>query len=127
MLGSSYAGSERSGESCLSHHCSSMKHVLKYRALTQLFFRPWNQTDTVDETVPQNCHNGTFRWDYPQGTINLKFPMANGLSMSVCLRDFLGGDIFIIHDITDGQFIPIEITDRWNHMDIDTPGNVFVV
>ena len=103
-----------------------MKHVLKYRVLTQLFFRPWNQTDTVDETVPPNCHNGTFRWDYPQGTINLKFPKTNGLSVSVCLRDFLGGDIFTIHDITDEQFIPIEITDRWNHMDIDMPGNDFV-
>ena len=89
-----------------------------------MVYRPRNATSFVDETVPKNCHNGTFWWNYPQGTINLHFSNSNGLSMSVCLRDYLGGDIFTIHDVTNGQFIPLEINDRRIHSQVDLKGNL---
>lgn len=70
---------------------------------------PRNKTSTINVNVATSCHNGTFDWNYPQGTINLIFHNQNRLSMSVCLRDYLGGDVFTIHDITGGQFTPMEV------------------
>ena len=93
-----------------------------------LFCRPANRTSVLDVTVPKGCRNGTFWWNYPQGTIILNFPNTNSLSMSICLRDALGGDIFDVHDITNGQFIPMEIiSGRRQHFDIDLTGNFHVL
>ena len=78
-------------------------------------------------TVPEGCRNGTFWWNYPQGSVILHFPNTNSLSMSICLRDAIGGDIFSVHDITNGQFIPMEIiSGRRQHFGIDLTGNTYI-
>ena len=63
-------------------------------------------------TVPTQCHNGTFSWNYPSGDYKLIFPNPNGRRTSVCLKDFIGGEIYDIHDITGKLYIPMEINDR---------------
>ena len=56
-----------------------------------------------DEHIPKGCMNGTIRWDYPMGHGRVHFNNQHHTSMSVCIKDDLGGDIFTITDITNGS------------------------
>ena len=44
--------------------------------------------------------------------------------MSVCLRNYLGGEVFTIHDVTGGAFTLLELDDRFNGHSTDMRGNV---
>ncbi|XP_045194471.2 uncharacterized protein LOC123550099 [Mercenaria mercenaria] len=62
--------------------------------------------------VPQECNNGTFRWDYPQKTVHLKFLNHYRRQMSVCIRDGMLGDIFTVRDITHTLGMPMVIGEK---------------
>ncbi|KAH3787707.1 uncharacterized protein LOC127841858 [Dreissena polymorpha] len=56
----------------------------------------------IQIVVPEQCTNGTFRWNYPGGQTNLYFTNF-GRPAAACFQELLGGDIFNITDITDGH------------------------
>lgn len=65
------------------------------------------QLDGVDyiynADVMPNCKNGTLYWDYPQGHSILHFPNPAEETLSVCVRNFVGGEMLTVTDITNGH------------------------
>ncbi|KAL3868999.1 hypothetical protein ACJMK2_041737 [Sinanodonta woodiana] len=55
---------------------------------------------TIDVQADPTCHNGTFWWNYPRGFIRLHFQHKTSPYFLVCLKDYLGGSIFKLYDVT---------------------------
>ena len=56
--------------------------------------------------------------------MNVIFPNTKHQSLSVCLKNYLGGEVFTIHDVTGGTFSLLELDDRFDGHHSDMRGNV---
>ncbi|KAK3612641.1 hypothetical protein CHS0354_042159 [Potamilus streckersoni] len=61
---------------------------------------PPDEHTTIDEQADSMCHNGTFWWNYPRGSIRLHFQHKASPYFRVCLKDYLVGSIFKLYDVT---------------------------
>ena len=70
---------------------------------------------TYNETVPAQCQLGSFRWDYPRGTVILRFPNPASHSMAVCITN----SIFDVHDVTNSRGRELHKEGRQNVLHFD--------